>query len=173
MEATAGKADQSSGGSSHSSTGGAFPVLTAEALDRTPITLPAQFEGQLNLLLISWAPDQAGQVDSWTSVAQALQHASFGFRVYRMPVSGRENALYRWWDNSSLRSAELDPEMLHWTVPLYTDKPSLRRALGFPENEHSIAAALVDHAGHVLWRDQGASTDAGRAGLLAAAKNAP
>ncbi len=128
---------------------GRFPGLAAEALDKTVVHLPDQFAGRENLLLLSWARDQGGQVESWTATAQALEHASFEFKVYRMPVSAAENALYRWWDNSSLRAAETDPEMLHWTVPLYTDKAALRHALGLEADEHQIAVVLVDRAGRV------------------------
>ena len=147
-----------------------FPDITAEALDRSLIDVPKQLEGRKNLVFLFWARDQEAQIDTWTTAAQAIQHASFDFRVYRMLVSARENALYRWWDNNSLRSAETDPEMLHWTVPLYTDKTQLRHALGIADNERTIAVMLLDRGGHVLWKARGPSTEAGRAGLLAAAQ---
>ncbi len=151
---------------------GVFPSITTEALDRTPLQLPAQFEGRQNLLLFSWARDQATQVDTWTPVAQALQHTDFTFRVYRMLVSARESALYRWWDNASLRASETDPQLLHWSVPLYTDKAALCRSLGIADDEHRVAAVLVDRAGRVLWHAEGTSTDQTRKGLLAAAQGA-
>ncbi len=147
-----------------------FPTLSAEALDRTQLLLPAQLEGKQNLLLLSWARDQASQLDTWTAVAQALQHSSFDFRVYRMLVSVPENTLFRWWDSASLRAAETDPELLHWDVPIYTDKIALRRSLGLSSDDHLVAAVLVDRSGHVLWKTQGPSTEQSRAALLAAAK---
>ncbi len=147
-----------------------FPALTAEALDRNLLTFPRQVEGRLNLVFLFWARDQAAQIDTWSATAQALQHASFDFRSYRMLVSARENALYRWWDNNSLRSAETDPEMLHWTVPLYTDKSALRRSLGLTDDEHTVVILLLDRAGRVLWKDRGVSTEAGRASLVAAVR---
>ena len=147
-----------------------FPDTTADALDRSLINIPKQLEGRENLVFLLWARDQEAQVDTWITAAQALQHASFDFRVYRMLVSTRENALYRWWDNNSLRSAETDPEMLHWTVPLYTDKAQLRHALGIADDDRTIAVMLLDRSGRVLWKARGPSTEAGRAGLLAAAQ---
>ncbi len=150
---------------------GVLPTIAAEALDKTTLTLPAQLEGRQNLLLLSWARDQKTQLDTWTAVSQALQHTQADFRVYRMLVSMPENALYRWWDNASLRTQETDPDLLHWSVPLYTDKVALRQALGIAANEHAVAAVLVDRAGHVLWKAQGASTAATRASLLEAARD--
>ncbi len=147
-----------------------FPELTSEALDRTMVMLPKGFEGRQNLVFLSWARNQEPQIDTWMTAAQALLHASTDLRVYRMLVSPRENSLYRWWDNNSLRSAETDPEMLHWTVPLYTEKAGLRRSLGLAEDDHKIAVLLLDRNGRVLWKAAGASTEASRAGLLAAAQ---
>ncbi len=149
-----------------------FPKIAAQALDKTPITLPMELAGKQNLLLLSWTRDQAGQLDTWNAVGQALVHAYPDVRVYRMPVSPPENALYRWWDNSSLRSAETDPEMLRCTVPLYIDKIALRRDLGLPGNDHLIAALLVSRSGQVLWKAQGPSTPAERASLLNAVQDA-
>ncbi len=146
-----------------------LPPISAQALDKTPIAMPAQLEGRRNLLLLSWARDQGPQIDTWTAVAQALEHTYPDDRVYRMPVSPPENALSRWWDSSSLRNAETDPELLHWTVPLYTDRAALRHALGLSENTRLVAAVLVDRTGRVLWKAQGPSTTASREGLLAAA----
>ncbi len=134
-----------------------------------PILLPSQLEGTENLLLLSWARDQTPQLDTWISVAQALQHRDSGFRVYRMLVSAPENVLYRWWETASLRADETDPELLHWNVPLYTDKTLLRRNLGLESDERSVVALLVDKAGHVLWKAEGPSTASTRAALLAAA----
>ena len=150
--------------------GGLFPSITAEALDRTPLKLPDQFEGKQHLLLVSWARDQAAQVDSWTAVSQAIQHTDFTFRVYRMLVSAQENSLYRWWDNASLRASETDPQLLHWSVPLYTDKAAFRRSLGITGDDHQVAAILVDRSGKVLWHAEGPSTDQTRKSLLAAAR---
>ena len=167
--------DTHSGGAQtgeNAATDSTFPSITTEALDRTPLQLPAWFEGRQNLLLLSWARDQAAQVDSWTAVAQALQHTDFAFRVYRMLVSAQENALYRWWDNASLRASETDPQLLHWSVPLYTDKAVLCRSLGIADDEHRVAAVLVDRSGRVLWHAEGASTEQTRKSLLAAAQGA-
>lgn len=152
---------------------GIFPTLTTEALDKTQLTVPAQLEGKQNLLLLSWARDQAPQLDTWTAVGQALLHTNFDLRVYRMLVSAPENALFRWWDNASLRAAETDPELLHWNVPIYTDKAALRRAIGIPGDDHAVVALLVDRSGHVLWKAQGTSTAASRASLLATAQASP
>jgi hypothetical protein len=144
-----------------------FPVVTTDALDKQRVTLPTDLEGQANLLLLSFAPDQANQLETWTAVAQALQHTQFTFRTYRIPVAERENALFRWWANASLRSSETDPELWHWVVPIYVEKQAFRAQLGIAD-EKSVVALLVDRGGHVLWRATGVSSPGSRASLAAA-----
>jgi len=144
-----------------------FPSLNADSLARTRLNLPADFAGRANLLLIYFEPEQAHVVDTWMPFAQALQHMNFNFRYYRMPVSNPENFIFRWWDTSSLRSVETDPETWPWIVPLYINKQEFRRSLNIP-NEKDIVVLLVNKSGQVLWRSSGRFTDDKRAPLSAA-----
>lgn len=142
-----------------------FPAITAYSLDKTKVNLPGDLVGQTNLLLISFEPEQQKQIDTWMPLAQALQHSNFNFRWYRLPVSERENFVFRWWENSSMRSEETDPETWPWIVPLYVNKEEFRNALQI-QNEREIVALLVDKQGHVLWRASGALTPGVRAALM-------
>jgi len=144
-----------------------FPSIPSYALDKNKVTLPNDLVGQLNLLLISFQPEQQKQIDTWMPLAQALQHTNFNFRWYRLPVTEHENFVFRWWENSSMRSEETDPETWPWIVPLYTDKTQFRNTLQIP-NEKNIVALLVDKQGRVLWRASGALTQDQRASLTAA-----
>jgi hypothetical protein len=105
------------------------------------------------------------------AVSQALLHSYPSFRVYRIPVSEPENFLFRWWDSASLRTDETDPELLHWIVPIYTDREKLRHSLNVPANDHQILALLVDRSGRVFWRTQGPSNPANRESLRVAAQS--
>jgi hypothetical protein len=149
-----------------------FPGTLSYRLDKAKVTLPDDLEGTTNLLLISFEPEQQKEIDTWVPAAQALQHTDFNFRWYRLPVSSRENFIFRWWENSSMRSDETDPETWHWIIPLYVNKDEFRRALQIP-NEHDVVALLTDKQGHVLWRASGAMTPQKRLSLLAAATPRP
>jgi hypothetical protein len=144
-----------------------FPGLTTYSLDKAKLNLPADFAGQLNLLLISFQPEQQTQIDTWMPFAQGLQHINFNFRWYRMPVSSNENIVFRWWENSSMRSDETDPEAWPWIVPLYVDKNGFRRDLQIP-GERQISVLLINKQGRVLWRAEGPLTPDKRASLTAA-----
>ncbi len=141
--------------------------MTAYSLEKTRLNLPADLTGQLNLLIISFEPEQKTQIDTWMPLAQALQHTNFNFRWYRMPVSSRENFIFRWWDDSSMRSDETDPETWPWIVPLYVDKNSFRHSLQIG-NERHIVVLLVNKQGRVIWRAEGPLTPDKRTALTAA-----
>jgi hypothetical protein len=144
-----------------------FPPIATYSLDKTKLFLPRDFAGQIDLLLISFQPEQQTQIDTWMPVAQAFQHTNFNFRWYRLPVSSRENFIFRWWDNSSMRSDDTDPETWPWIVPIYVDKDSFRRSLQI-SSEHQIAILLVNKQGKVLWHADGPLTPDKRASLTAA-----
>lgn len=141
-----------------------FPAITTYSLDKAKVNLPSEFEGKVNLVLISFEPEQSKDIDTWMATAEALQHMNFLFRYYRMPVSGEENFIFRWWDTSSLRSVETDPLTWHWIIPLYTNKDNFRHALNIP-NEKEIVLVLVDKTGQVLWKISGRMTGEKKASL--------
>ncbi|HEV2462695.1 MAG TPA: hypothetical protein VGT04_02730 [Acidobacteriaceae bacterium] len=145
-----------------------FPDTTSYSLAKAKLNFPSGFAGQINLLLVSFQPEQRKEIDSWMPVAQALQHTNFNFHWYRLPVSSNELWVFRWWDNASMRSDETDPETWPWIVPLYVDKDSFRHSLQIP-SEKQISVLLVDRQGNVLWRAEGPMTPEKRNSLLAAA----
>jgi len=128
--------------------------VTSYSLDKQKVSLPGGLEGQTDLLLISFKPEQQADIDSWLPAAQALQHASFQFRYYQLPVAERENFVFRWWESSSMRSDQTDPETWHWIVPLWVDRKSFFADLQIP-NEKQVVILLVDRQGHILWRASG------------------
>jgi hypothetical protein len=143
-----------------------FPAVSAYALNKLRVNLPADFAGQSNLLLLSFEREQQKEIDSWLPVAKDLQKANPSFRAYMLPVFTKENLLYRWWENSSLRSSVDDPQWIEFTIPLYVDKPRFRRGLQI-YTEQSIVVLLVDKSGRVLWRTDGPLTDEKKAALTA------
>ena len=136
---------------------GVFPHLTAYNLAKDKLNLPGDFAGQVNLLLISFRPEQQNQIDSWMPAAEALQHIHSGVHWYQLPVSERENFIFRWWNNSSMRSDDTDPATWPWVVPLYVDKNHFRHSLQIP-SERQVAVLLVNQMGQVLWKSEGPMT---------------
>jgi hypothetical protein len=146
----------------------AFPTVTSYSLDKQKVTLPNGLEGQTNLLLLSFKEEQQGDINSWMPAAQALQHLNFQFRYYQIPVAEKENFIFRWWESSSMRSDQTDPETWHWIVPLWVDRHKFFASLDIP-NDKQVVVLLIDRQGHVLWRAAGPMTPDKRTALMAAA----
>jgi hypothetical protein len=142
-----------------------FPSLTSYSLDKQKVALPDGLEGQMNLLLLSFKEEQANDIDAWLAAAQALQHSNFQFHYYQVPVAERENFIFRWWESSSMRSDQTDPETWHWIIPLWVDRKKFMSDLTIP-NEKQVVVLLIDRQGHILWRASGPMTQDKRAALM-------
>ena len=132
----------------------AFPPVTGDNLEGKTFELPADLEGEVNLLLIAFQRDQQGDVDTWTAVGEQLESRVPGFRFYELPVIGKGYHFMRGVIEGGMRSGIADPATRARTIILFTDKPALKEAAGI-ESEGTIHALLVDREGTVLWHGQG------------------
>lgn len=137
--------------------GAVLPPVSATALDKTKLKFPQDFSAPLNLLVLSFARNQQEAVGSWLSAANDIPSAAQKMAVWALPVSSRQNNLYKWWLDSSMRSSLPTRQPLHSTVPLYVNKPQFLRSLQI-SSEKEIAVVLTDRAGHVVWRSTGTAS---------------
>jgi hypothetical protein len=138
-----------------------LPPVTAYALDRAKVTLPADFAAPLNLLILSFQRDQQSEVDGWLPV---LPPGAPSVQTWSLPISPRANGLYRWWLNASLRTSLPPSQPRRYTVPLYVDKGRFLRAVQV-SSEQEVVLLLTDKTGHVLWRTTGPVSDSKKAAL--------
>jgi hypothetical protein len=136
-----------------------LPPVTAYALDRAKVTLPANFATPLNLLILSFQRDQQSQVDGWLPAMTAPT-----VQTWWLFVSPRENGLYRWWLNASLRGSLLPSQPRRYTVPLYVNKTQFLQSVQI-SSEQDVVLLLTDKAGHVLWRTAGPVSESKKAAL--------
>src|ERR1700733_9173936 len=62
-----------------------LPRVTAYALDRAKVTLPADFAAPLNLLILSFQRDQQSVVDGW--LPHLTAGAASGGQTWLLPLS--------------------------------------------------------------------------------------
>jgi hypothetical protein len=132
-----------------------FPTVIGSDLMRRKRTLPVDFEGEVNLVLIAFKQWQQSQIDTWLPVADHLEQTYDGFRYYELPVIQRLNFVARTFINEGMRAGIPDPSARSRTITLYVDKAALRRSLDLPD-EDRIYELLVDRRGAILWRATGA-----------------
>ena len=142
---------------------GTFPKLTASNLEKQVFSLPEDFPGDRNLLLIAFQREQQQNVDTWLHQMKRFEHSA-GFQYYELPTIDRLNPLFRWFIDSGMRRGIPDRDARARTITLYIDKPSFRKALSIPD-EKRIYAILVDRSGRVLWRAEGDFVEAKSASL--------
>lgn len=131
-----------------------FPSLTSYSLSKAKVTLPAGLSGTRNLLVLSFDNGDTPEIDHWTSAAQSLTGQNASLSYYVLPISEQKNPLYRWWDNSAMRSDFSNPKLWPQIVPLYVNEKSFRRQLQIPSGSQ-VVVLLTDRSGNILWRASG------------------
>jgi hypothetical protein len=149
-----------------------FPTVSGSNLQRNKLTLPQDFQGELNLVLIAFHQWQQRQVDTWIPFARQLEKDHPAVRYYELPTIQRLNTLARTFINEGMRAGIPDLVARERTITLYLDKKAFREALQLP-GEDDIHVLLLDRQGRVLWRAEGAFTPDKGESLAAAIRGGP
>ena len=144
--------------------GARFPRLIASNLEKRTFTLPDDFEGSRNLLLVAFQREQQKQVDTWLREMRQFEEADPGFRCYELPTIQSPNRLVRWFIDTGMRRGIPDKKARSRTITLYLDKQPFLKALGIA-GENRIYCFLVNRSGQVLWRAEGELDDSKAASL--------
>lgn len=156
------------GDSSQAPAMGQFPPLTASNLAGQTLSLPADFGGKRNLLLIAFERRQQQNVDTWLHQMKRYENVS-GFHYFELPTIERMNPVTRWFIDNGMRRGIPDPGQRARTVTLYLDKDPFCQSLRITDQKQ-IYALLVDPSGTVLWRAEGDFDEAKGASLTEALK---
>jgi len=132
-----------------------FPDVSGANLQRAEYQLPADFEGELNLVMVAFRRQQQQLVNTWLPLARELEAEHEGLAYYELPVVYDGGAMARTYLDNVMRAGIPDPKARATTITLYTDVSSFVTALdlGTTRNIHVL---LVDRAGTVHWRTSGA-----------------
>ena len=133
---------------------GVFPPLTAENLEKKVFSLPGDFAGEYNLLLITFESDQQREADSWLEALPDLLKGQSGISCYEISVASKEYKLARFVLNRAMRYEMKKQEQRERTFPVYIDKAPFDKSLGISSEERSTIV-LVDKKGNVVWRENG------------------
>jgi hypothetical protein len=149
-----------------------FPTVSGSNLQRQKLTLPQDFQGERNLVLIAFQQWQQTQVDTWIPFAMQLEETFPAVRYYELPTIRRLNTLARTFVNEGMRAGIPDLVARERTITLYLDKKAFREALQLP-GEDDICVLLLDRQGRVLWRAEGAFTPDKGESLVSAIRGGP
>ena len=141
-----------------------FPKVEGRNLEGRAFHLPADFEGDVNVVLVAFKREQQADVDTWTPALKSLATGHPTMRVYELPTLGRRYRLIRSFIDGGMRGGIPDAAVRAATITLYIDKAPFERALGIT-SEDKIEVFLVDRTGRIHWRTRGRFTDAAEAEL--------
>jgi hypothetical protein len=144
-----------------------LPTISFDNLSKDRVTLPADFHGDRNLLLLYFDLTQQEDIDKWNDLIDRWRTNDPLLASYTSLVSSQKNFLSRWWQNASLRNATSDSARWPTTVPLYLDKRAFEHKLQIG-SEKQVILLLLDRKGEVLSRVSGPLTASSRAAMAAA-----
>jgi hypothetical protein len=143
-----------------------FPKVTGTNLERRRFVLPRDLDGELNLLFLAFWQRHQALVDSWMPLADRLQQQHDRLEAYELPVIQSRSKLSQWFIDSGMRAGIPDKRVREHTITLYLDKQPFLDSLEITD-DRTIQILLVDPAGTVVWRTEGAWSLAGEADLIA------
>jgi|GEM_PF-204499 len=144
-----------------------FPKLAARDLEERERTLPDDFEGAFNLVLIAFRRAQQSLVDSWVSWYGTIAAEHPTLRCYEVPVLATRWSPARPVIDGGMARAVQEQEARRRTLTVYTDVRRVTDGLAITDTE-TVTALLVDADGRVRWRTTGAPTERAGAEMLSA-----
>jgi hypothetical protein len=136
-----------------------FPSVQASNLEKRNFNLPADFEGERNLLLVAFEREQQKDVDTWLREMKRFEELDPGFHYYELPTIQSPGAFMRWFIDTGMRRGIPDRKARERTITLYLEKKPFLDALLITDQK-KIYAFLVDREGNVLWRSEGVFDEA-------------
>jgi hypothetical protein len=134
-----------------------FPTVTGSNLLRQKLTLPRDFQGELNVVFVAFQQWQQMEVNSWIPLAQELEKQTRGLYYYELPTIQSRNVFYQKFINEGMRAGIPNQTSRERTITLYLNKAAFRRNLEMRDEDH-INILLVDRSGNVLSSTRGAYT---------------
>ena len=134
-----------------------FPTVKGSNLLRQEVTLPRDFQGEINLVFVPFYQWHQMEVDSWGKLADELEQAHSFLHYYELPTLQQMNFFSKTVINEGMRAGIPDPATRARTITLYINKAYFRSQLEMADEGH-IYILLVDKQGEVLWQERGAYT---------------
>jgi len=132
-----------------------FPEVEGKSLDGRVLQLPADLEGEINLVAVAFHRSHQAEVDTWKEVFSSLENEYEGLVTYEVPtISGRWKPMRPLIDGG-MTAAIPDPVTRSRTVTVYGDTRKLTGPLEL-ETTDRIAVVLTDRQGRISWIARGA-----------------
>ncbi len=132
-----------------------FPTLQARNLLGQSYTLPDDFEGARNVVLVAFQRWHQFLVDEWVAGLAPLRERYPNLHIYEIPVMSNFYLLARPFIDGGMAMAIGSAEVRKHTLTVYTDVWQVRDELDLPDTR-TISVFLVVQGGQIIWRAHGA-----------------
>ncbi len=144
-----------------------FPRLEARDLEGRTRSLPDDFAGTSNLVVVAFRREQQAMVDSWVTWFDTIAAQHPYLRCYEVPVIATRWSSGRPFIDGGMAQAVRLQEARRRTLTVYTDVRRVTDALAI-DDTCTVTVLLVDTDGRVRGRTAGPATEPARDELLAA-----
>ncbi|MEP6989602.1 MAG: hypothetical protein ABJA80_01640 [bacterium] len=141
-----------------------FPSVEGSNLEGRRFSLPNDFEGELNIVLVAFRREQQDDVDTWVPFLKSIAATHARLRAYELPTLSRSYRMVRRFIDGGMARGIPEKATRETTITLYIDKAPFKTALGITA-EDRIVTLLVSRDGRVLWRGDGRHTESADAEL--------
>jgi hypothetical protein len=132
-----------------------FPKVEGSNLEGKRFSLPGDFGGELNVVLVAFRREQQADVDTWVPFLKATAATRGALQVYEVPTLNRSYKLVRGFIDGGMARGIPEKATRETTITLYIDKTPFKRALAITK-EDAIRVLLIARDGRVLWHVDGA-----------------
>lgn len=143
-----------------------FPRVEGSNLEGRRFTLPTDFEGEYNIVLVAFRREQQNDVDTWLPFLREVATPGRNVRVYELPTLNKTYRFMRGFIDGGMSRGIPERATREATITLYIDKSPFKKALAIA-TEDRISTLLVSRDGRILWREDGRFTAGAAAGLAA------
>src|SRR4051794_16288764 len=134
-----------------------LPELRGEFLTGRKVVLPQAAEGRVALLLLGFTYKSRFAVEGWANRFRTQFQSDPRVTFYEAPMIGGMARLAKWFIDSGMRRGTPEQDYEH-VITVYRDVDSWKRRVRFAEPDAAYLI-LIDRAGKVAWRHDGASED--------------
>jgi len=143
-----------------------FPEVEGSNLEGRRFSLPNDFGGELNIVLVAFRREQQDDVNTWAPFLEATAGKHPAVRAYELPTLNRSYRIVRGFIDGGMARGLPEKAARETTITLYIDKAPFKKTLGI-NSEDAIVTMLVSRDGRVLWRADGRHTAEAAADLAA------
>lgn len=136
-----------------------FPVVTGDNLPGESFLLPADFDGDLMLVIVPFDERQQINAQTWLPLARDLAETDPGFAYYNVPVFPSMAAPLRVLIRGGMSLTITDESLRDVTITIFLeDLDQFLSTLSIPDTE-AMQVFLLNGDGEVLWRGAGAFSE--------------